>query len=272
MALLVAIAYQPSEAPTLVDPSAGTLVTILTWNMEGSHRAATADLADLVDEYRPDIVVVEEAGPWVEGALPLDYTVMAHPKAATPPGVGLATRLPISAHGVLSQPQDARDVPRAYWLRLELDGAGEMTLLGTHLSVPFMGSSSPCPYCPNLRDAQVEAISDYARDETAAGRPITMAGEFNMTDGEVAYDGLSLLTDAGVGLGPDLATGGPQSAASPPPPRLRVRERRRRRGRRSPALRDHQQRPLSSDRAVDDRTRGRRRGDPAERIGGPTTP
>jgi endonuclease/exonuclease/phosphatase family metal-dependent hydrolase len=112
--------------------------------------------------------------------------VIAHPEAATAPGMVLATRLPVLDNGVLAEPAVAWDRPRAYWLELEVGGSG-WTFVGVHLSFPAPGDSLPCPYCPERRDAQAKAVAEFAAERAAAGRRVALAGDFNLTDREVAY-------------------------------------------------------------------------------------
>lgn len=125
-------------------------------------------------------------------------TVFHHPDAGTPPGMLLATRLPILRSGTLSEPAGAWDRPRALWLTLDVAG-DPMTLVGVHLNVPFPLSSLPCPYCPTLRDAQVGALAAFAAERTAAGESVVLAGDFNLVEREVAYLDLSDLVDAARG-------------------------------------------------------------------------
>jgi endonuclease/exonuclease/phosphatase family metal-dependent hydrolase len=98
----------------------------------------------------------------------------------------LATSLPPTSSGVLAEPADAWDRPRAPWVRVELDGHA-ITVVGVHLAVPFPVSSLPCPYCPSLRDAQVAALAAFAAARQVEGDAVLLAGDFNLTEREPAY-------------------------------------------------------------------------------------
>jgi endonuclease/exonuclease/phosphatase family metal-dependent hydrolase len=188
---LAAVAYAPTPAVALDggDPE----VTVLTWNLHGEP-ADQAGLQSVLDRWRPDVVLLQEAGADAAALLSGQMTVMAHPEAATPPGMVVATRLPVLASGQLSQPSDAWDVPRAFWSELQV-GDESWTFLNLHASFPMPLDSLPCPYCPTRRDAQLAAVAAFAAGRIAAGERVVLAGDFNLTDREVAY---RELPDAGL--------------------------------------------------------------------------
>lgn len=208
-ALLATVVVAASVAATLAyhGPGAppseavgGERLTVLTWNLHGAPPDEVG-LGAALKRRQPDLVVLQEAGIADDAApavLP-GMEVLTFPEAATPPGMVLASRLPILDRGELDRPVAAWDRPRAFWLRIDT-GAGVVTLLGVHLSVPFPLSSLPCPYCPDLRDAQVAAVAEFASQRSAAGEWVVVAGDFNIAEREVAYRDLSALTDAGRGL------------------------------------------------------------------------
>lgn len=193
--LMAAVLYATPAAPPRI--AAADPLTIMTWNLHG-EAAGSVGLEAALARWDPDVVVMPEA---VAGAAALfgpDMQTMHHADAATPPGILLATRLPILDSGVLDTPDGAWDRPRAPWVTLDAGGR-PLTFVGVHLSVPFPLASLPCPYCPSLRDRQVEALAAFAAERQAAGETVVVAGDLNLTEREVAYRDLAGLTDVARG-------------------------------------------------------------------------
>jgi vancomycin resistance protein VanJ len=186
-ATVAALTYAP---PDPMPASAGAPhVVLLTWNLHGEP-AGEVGLAAALERWDPDVVVLQEAGADAAATLAEHLEVMAHPEAATPPGMVLASRLPMVTSGELDEPASAWDRPRAFWLDLDVGGAS-WTLVGVHLSFPMPIDSLPCPYCPERRDAQIGAVAAFAAERIQAGRHVVLAGDFNLTDREVAYGALT---------------------------------------------------------------------------------
>ncbi len=191
-----ALAYPSPPLPA--GPTSGSSITIMTWNLHG-ERPAEVGLQQGLDRWSPDVIVLQESRIQDTVALlPDDMTILTFPDAATPPGMVIASRLPILDRGQVTEPLPAWDRPRAFWIEVDT-GSGPITVVGVHLSVPFPPSSLPCPYCPTLRDAQVAALADFAAARAAAGEIAVVVGDFNMTDREVAYRDLRGLTDTARG-------------------------------------------------------------------------
>lgn len=196
--LVGALAYPSPPAPAAA--TNGNAITIMTWNLHGESLRGVG-LREAIDRWSPDVIVLQEAR--VEDAaaravLPDDMTVFVHPDAATPPGMVIATRLPILDQGELTEPPAAWDKRRAFWMEVDT-GSVPLTFVGVHLSIPFPPSSFPCPYCPTLRDAEISALAEFARARASAGKLVVVAGDFNLTEREVAYDDMAGLTDAARG-------------------------------------------------------------------------
>lgn len=208
--VVATLAYAPP--PTPPPATAAPALSVLTWNL---HRLPleAAGLAAARSRWDPDVILLQEAE--VEGPADLavldGMEVLRFPAAASPPGMVIATRLPILERGEVSEPAEAWDTTRAIWLRLATD-AGPVTVVAVHLSVPFPLASLPCPYCPELRDAQVAALADFAAERIAAGERVVLAGDFNLSDREPAHDDLAGLADTARG-----ATWRPLAAAWMPP-------------------------------------------------------
>jgi len=187
-ATLAAVAYTPPPPPPPAlggDPD----VTVLTWNLHG-ERAERVGLLAVLERWQPDVVVLQEAGDDAIVLLEGRMNVMRHPDAATPPGMILASRLPVLASGVLADPAAAWDRPRVFWFEVDADGR-ELTFVGVHLSFPAPIDSLPCPYCPARRDAQVSAVAQFASARAGAERRVVLVGDFNLTHREVAYRDLT---------------------------------------------------------------------------------
>jgi vancomycin resistance protein VanJ len=193
--LLAVATYGSSPAAPRV--TAQDPITILTWNLH-AEPVAVVGLGVTMERWRPDVVVLQEADADAAQLIPADMEVSHHPNAGTPPGMLLATRLPILGSGTLEGPKTVWDRPRAFWLTLDTGGR-PLTVVGVHLSVPFPASSLPCPYCPSLRDAQVAALATFAAEHQAMGESVIIAGDFNLTEREVAYRDLSGLADTARG-------------------------------------------------------------------------
>lgn len=193
--LLAIAAYGSSPAPRRV--TAEDPITILTWNLH-AEPVARVGLGAAMERSRPNVVVLQEAAADAVQLMPADMEASHHPNAAAPPGMLLATRFPILRSGTLEGPKAVWDRPRAFWLTLNTGGR-PLTVVGVHLSVPFPISSLPCPYCPSLRDAQVAALAAFTADREAMGESVVIAGDFNLTEREVAYGELSALTDTARG-------------------------------------------------------------------------
>ncbi len=195
---IVAVLAYRSPAPLQATGGEPEL-TILTWNLHGEP-VAEVGFPSILARVEADVVVLQEAGPDAASALATDMRVMRRPDAATPPGMILATRLPVLATGELTQPAAAWDRPRAFWLSVEAP-SGPVTIVGAHLSFPMPLDSLPCPYCPLRRDAQVAELARFAAERQAAGERVVVAGDFNLTEREVAYaDLVGGLRDTGRGL------------------------------------------------------------------------
>lgn len=187
-----ALAYTTPPVPLAA--TSGRSITIMTWNLH-AERPAAVGLQEALDRWSPDVIVLQESRTQDAVALlPDDMTILTFPDAATPPGMIIASRLPILDRGEVTEPLAAWDRARAFWIEVDT-GSGPITVVGLHLSVPFPPSSLPCPYCPTLRDAQVAALAAFADARAAAGGTVVLMGDFNMTDREVAYGDLQGLTD-----------------------------------------------------------------------------
>lgn len=173
-------------------------LTVLTWNLHGEDAEAVG-LPEVLDRSRPDLVVLQEAGPDAARALAEGMDTVHRPDAATPPGMVLASRYPIRDAGEVSGPPGRWDRPRAFWLEVDAPG-GPVTFIGVHLSFPMPIDSLPCPYCPDRRDLQVSEVLRLATERAEPSGRVILAGDFNLVERELAYAAMTALTDAARGL------------------------------------------------------------------------
>jgi vancomycin resistance protein VanJ len=192
------VAYGPPSEHVAAAPA--PTLTLMTWNLHGDDLGEMGFSAVLASA-QPDVVVLEEArlrGRDLDLVADWPFRVVL-PQAATPPGMVILSRLPIDAQGVVNQPAAVWDKPRAPWIRISL-GGHELTLVGVHLTFPL--ASLPCPYCPDERDGQVQALASFATGLMAAGDHLVVMGDFNLTEREPAYRDLStVMADAGDSAG-----------------------------------------------------------------------
>lgn len=194
-----ALAY-PTPPPPPPRATDGQPITIMTFNLHG-ERFRGVGLRQAIERWSPDVIVLQEADmadPTARAILPDEMTVLVFPEAATPPGMVIATGLPILDRGEVTQPPEAWDKHRAFWIEVDT-GSAPLTFVGVHLSIPFPPSSLPCPYCPTLRDAEISALAEFAQARTSAGKLVVVAGDFNLTEREVAYRDMHAMTDAARG-------------------------------------------------------------------------
>ncbi|HEX2141839.1 MAG TPA: endonuclease/exonuclease/phosphatase family protein [Candidatus Limnocylindria bacterium] len=191
------VAYPTAPARQLVQGD-GSL-RIMTWNLHGEEVAGVG-LPGALARWSPDVLVLQEAetDAVMDGALPPGMEALPFPEAGTPPGMLLASNLPILDSGEIRMPATAWDRARAFWMRLDA-APHPVTVVAVHLAVPIHPSSLPCPYCPTLRDAQVAAVAQFIRARMEAGEVVILAGDLNLNEREVAYHDLAFLTDAARG-------------------------------------------------------------------------
>lgn len=191
------LAYPQAAAEP--EPGGTTELAVLSWNLHGEDAEAVG-LRAVLERARPDVVVLQEAGADAERLLAQDMNVIRHPDAATPPGMVLASRFPVRGSGEVGGLGETWDRQRAFRLDIDAPG-GPLTVIGVHLSFPMPLDSLPCPYCPDRRDRQLAALVRTAAELPEAGGRVVLAGDFNLSEREVAYrDVTASLTDAAHGL------------------------------------------------------------------------
>jgi endonuclease/exonuclease/phosphatase family metal-dependent hydrolase len=175
-----AAGWRPRRTPrTLGEP---VKVTIATWNLQG-RPPAQLGLAERVWEWSADILLLQEAdGNAIAAELAGYQAQLWWPTAGTAPGMVIASRLPVSAQGLLDA-LEPWDKPRVAWAELRPDEGSEITAVNVHLKAPV----GPWPPAARAtRDRQRRALGDWLR---GLG-PFVVGGDFNTRepslDGAVA--------------------------------------------------------------------------------------
>ena len=160
----------------------------MTWNLHG-EAVADVGLAAALARWDLDVVVLQEAGATPCASSRRTWKPCTtrmrprRPACCSPPGC------PILDSGVLDA-ACGRLGPPSCVLADAGHGAGAADGRRRHLNVPFPVSSLPCPYCPTLRDGRSRR-GRFAAEREAAGESVIVAGDFNLTEREVAYRDLA---------------------------------------------------------------------------------
>lgn len=186
----------------------GLHVGVTSWNLE----TADADPVAVVDALRLapiGIVALVELGKPKVGPISADAAIAARfpyqqffPNDGST-GMGLLSSYPVLATG--HSPEN----PALIWARLDLGEGRTLNVVTAHpmpATLVTLGTLPfPTRYDATQRDAEIRSVRDTVDGLLADGRPLILAGDFNVTDRELAYRDLSAgLLDAHleVGLGP----------------------------------------------------------------------
>ncbi|MBX3030433.1 MAG: endonuclease/exonuclease/phosphatase family protein [Chloroflexi bacterium] len=199
--------YPPIGHTTVraADPTA-TPVTVATWNLEFGQ-VASDDVARMLTEHAPDIVSLQELTPDLAAAIDADPVIRArYPWRVLEPstswdGMGLLSIWPIE------DPVTDSDPPLISAMVLLPDGQRIRTL-AVHAPPPRWGPSpvSLVAYESGRRDGALQRLRARIEPDLAAGTPLLLLGDLNLTDREIAYEDLTPgLIDAhhavGTGMG-----------------------------------------------------------------------
>lgn len=174
----------------LVGAGGGEL-RIVTFNMMGQANPLAGEVAGRLLELDPDLVVVQEC------TLPIRQDQAAIPGwvARRDGGLCLISRFPIR-DAVEMETVETRNqggTGYAMWYRLEGPGGG-LNLVNLHLETPgkglerlrYLGEDEPMARNILLRDAGSARTSRWVRSQ-AAGEPLLIAGDFNLTVESAIY-------------------------------------------------------------------------------------
>jgi endonuclease/exonuclease/phosphatase family metal-dependent hydrolase len=194
----------PLTAPDV--PADAPRLSLLSWNLYAGApsdrtvletlRGANVDLIGL-QELRPAHAALIESDPVLGERYP--HRIL-HPHGGTF-GMGLLSRFPVLDAG-------RRDVPHTVWARVRPDASATVLVVNSHPLPAWMPTVGGLPvgFDPTGRDASMRRLrSELVDPALAAGDPVLLFGDFNVTDREPAYRELSAgLSDvqAAVGVGP----------------------------------------------------------------------
>jgi vancomycin resistance protein VanJ len=183
-------AASPGETP------GATQVSVMSWNAYlGSPEPQ--ELYAMLRRESADIVALQEAGwSWLrtDEVVAQLYPYTLNDPREMPPGMVLLSKYPVLDHGVLDEPDELWDIPRLMWARLDLGGGKTLVVVNAH-PVRACTFATRCPfptfYDPQHRDRQLRAIRGFVQQYIDRGESLLLAGDFNVTEREPAYNELS---------------------------------------------------------------------------------
>lgn len=185
--------------PTPVVAPGAALLTVMTWNVAFGHadpraiqrfvESRPADVVILVEDYTswwdPDPAVWRAR----EAALERIYPYQVRYLHGAPQGLTILSTFPIIERATIADDASERETPPLAWGRLDLGQGRALVVAAAHPRNPTRDGCSPRRLCydPAGRDAQVARIRAIIDPFLARGEPLLLAGDFNLTDREVAY-------------------------------------------------------------------------------------
>jgi endonuclease/exonuclease/phosphatase (EEP) superfamily protein YafD len=188
LALLLAAGLAAPPALAGADRSAVPAeddLVLLSWNTHGVAQAALAREAAAVE---PDVAVLIETNGWeVERNRALVARFphrWASPRDGAVPGLVLLSRWPVEPGGSLGRRSDLWDRRRVAWATVRTPD-GPVVVVLIHAANPL--GDGAWRYAQR-RDRQLAATCALLHDLGAAGDPVVIAGDFNVTGREKAWD------------------------------------------------------------------------------------
>ncbi|NJM07589.1 hypothetical protein HC891_17485 [Candidatus Gracilibacteria bacterium] len=206
---IFAFCFGPALNIPQAEAAARAELRVISWNtyVDGvSHESLRAVLAD----HNADVVALQEVirEPLREdGDLLARYPYHLLSDDRTAPGMAILSRFPIVESGVPDLPDEAWDMPRIVWARLDLGGGRTALVVNAHPIPPRTFLTDDCRlrcYNRGPRDGQISALRAFVEPLRVSGEPLLLVGDFNVTEREEAYLDLSRgFTDVqrAVGLG-----------------------------------------------------------------------
>jgi endonuclease/exonuclease/phosphatase (EEP) superfamily protein YafD len=197
--LLIALAigaarFGPGLVSTTASPPSSdeSVVQILSWNLEGDT-STTADLLAQLRASDADIVALQELTHEHAAAIRADPELTARFSQPALVPRGDAGGLGLLSRFAIADAFDDRDPPFQN-VELQLPD-GRLTVINAHLFAPRfpIGQATPFSWAfdPAQRDADILSVRATIERALAAGRPLIVLGDFNVTDREPGFDDLS---------------------------------------------------------------------------------
>ncbi len=195
---LIGIGLYWFAAPAMyrpVDPPSGATFKVVSFNVQGSN-AELKRATDWLLGVAPDLIVLQETAEGYDERLAPLYEVYAH-EDHIEGSVRVFSRFPILAREALL----IEERPGRAALRLLLNADGRhLAVYAVHLSLPLrkrgnenplvdLGLEALLRYDERRRNAQIHTLLELLESEVS---PYIVAGDFNMSDASLIYDGIAL--------------------------------------------------------------------------------
>ncbi|GCE45211.1 endonuclease/exonuclease/phosphatase (EEP) superfamily protein YafD [Thermosporothrix hazakensis] len=193
-ALLFGLNFPPAIAFPQSAPADASHFTAMTWNAYMDNDDSQA-LYRALKEKHPDIVTLQEVNN--EEIFNAEDLIKSYPYHFYHEGPDFPTaevflsKYPVLQTGVLED-EDGHtwDIPRVFWAKLDLGHDKTLLVINAH-TLSAVNTTYNCLFCPELRDKQIHAISQFVTSVLQKGENVLLMGDLNVTDREVAYKELS---------------------------------------------------------------------------------
>jgi vancomycin resistance protein VanJ len=195
LALLVCALVYWARFPVRLGPpptaAAGAArLSVMNWNVRLGGSAD--EIRAVLGTARPDIVAIEEGylrRVAADPALTALYPYQVAFSADSAPRVFLLSVYPPLEQGAAAQP--AGGIPYSFWTRFDLGGGRSVVVVAGHPTSAHPALSRRCAWFAcfdtDLRDAQIAELRALADPFLAAGDPLILLGDLNVTEREPAY-------------------------------------------------------------------------------------
>jgi endonuclease/exonuclease/phosphatase family metal-dependent hydrolase len=158
---------------------------VVTWNLQ-ARTASSQRLGQLLDRWRPDLLLLQEANGDVVAADPAVAERFEHRLvrrgAGTVAGMAIFSRQPLLETAILDQPADVWDRPRVLSARLAGGPAGGLVVANVHLRNPLGPVLPILPFDRALRDRQRRALGEWSASRLVQGDRLLLGGDLNTID------------------------------------------------------------------------------------------
>lgn len=198
-------------------PPGTVAVEVATWNVY-LGTVPPEQLRDALVSRAPAVIALEELTTSAAAAIEADPAILAaYPYRVLHPqddwsGMGL-----LSAWPIVGDPA-ADTMPPLIDAHVAVPGAAPLAVIAAHAPPPIWRPSLAGPaYDPGLRDATLVRLRERVDAHVAAGVPVVLLGDLNLTDRELGYTDLARgLTDSYRAVGTGFGTTWRPAVASAP--------------------------------------------------------